>query len=138
MMTQSQIHLRMAEACCKEMDELQKQINMLEGTMRGISEEERYARNKYNEEYRAELMARRSYVPEQPRLRLSMPNPVPHDQCIAWNALQKKVMAHPSFKHGSPVNEYGVLVKLMRFNQKMAAICNTQAWNPRNPNPHLP
>lgn len=134
-MTDSQNYLRQAEACDVELRKIQKQIDGLECIARSLCDEERYAREQYRLFYKEELESRRNYVLDQ-NPRLKSPNVSPNINWKAWRATSDRVSKAWSKQVGGKYHL--LLMRLSRFAQEMMGITNTQAWNPRNPNPHLP
>jgi hypothetical protein len=141
MMTNSQTYLRQAEACQVEIDKIQKQINGLECILRGFCDEEHYAREQYRLAYKEELESRRNYVSSQNTLKT--PNPIPMQSARAWNSISTKVVnLWSKYNQASGKDGYCrfhlLFHNLSRFARDMSMLNNIQAWNPRNPNPHLP
>lgn len=60
---------------------------------------------------------------------------------LFWRRLCDKIVAHPDYalpEKCKSIRNRDLLMKNIRFCQKMMAIYNQQSYNTRNPNPYLP
>ena len=138
MTTASQKWLKEADSLSARIGRLEHQAQSLRYQIGELSLEEDYARNAYRNAYNEELGSRRNHVKET-YPRLSSPNPNPSAQWAVWRKHLDRITAHPKYKwEEAGTSGYRLLIKLSRFTMDMMGITNTQAWNPRNPNPHLP
>lgn len=137
-MTESQTYLRQAEAIATALEQQRRIADQLARTIQDMEHEEAQLRGCYYTAHRRELLARRTYMPEKPYVPMH-PNPVPYAQNLIWAEYQRKVTSHRDYS-SQPMswNNQHLLSSLAHFNQAMLAITDTQAWNARNPNPHLP
>jgi len=141
MMTQSQEWLRIANDISAQSAPLYDELIDIRYDLDMLNAQERHAREQYEKSYKRELAARRTNVVVP---RMTKPNPVPNAQNKRWRTILDRVTEHPYYHCGDrnwSAREWrlrATMLKQSRFIQDMMSICNTQAWNPRNPNPYLP
>ncbi len=140
MMTESQKWLQQAEQLDNEQTVMQAKLAALTQAIDQVAMEEEYARNKYRLAYKEEIQSRRSYVALQ-LPRLEKPHAAPAAQVDVWKKLMEAGVKHPKYRYETQLTEFRtwkLLMNIVNFAQEMMIITNTQAWNPRNPNPYLP
>ena len=138
-MTLSQTYLRQTEALQAQADKLQCEIDQLTYTMRDLQMDIQCHNALYRQHYREELESRRTFVPPMPRL--SQSHAHLRAEWQVWRNHLDRVTAHPLYRYESSQTHpktHRMLMHLSRFATVMMGIVNSQAWNPRNPNPHLP
>jgi hypothetical protein len=141
MLTRSESLLREAVALRATVDELQEEIEDREAQLRAASLSLEEALTAHRFARQEERQERRTYVPPSHQLGVRQPWGEPMARWRSWKRTLNLVIRLPSYKYpsyGRDVPKWQLTKKLVAFAAAMMAVENTAAWNPRNPNPHLP
>lgn len=144
MKTKSQEYKEKVEQYTKELQLYVSEVEYYQGLVEKCQANIDDARVLFVKHRDEERRSRRSYVADPCFPRLAVPNAGPSGEYERWKKLQVIVCRHPHYSIGKADwkekdwRKRYLLLSLMRFNQQMYGLCNFQAWNPRNKNPHLP
>lgn len=119
-----------------ELDKLYSQRACIDNAIQQLEIEEQAVRKLYREAYKDEVDSRRKAVAEQ---KVLFGNIAPHAQWKAFKRHLDRITRHRDYRwDAANRRNYVLLINLAKFTSEMLGICNTQTWNQRNSNPHLP
>jgi hypothetical protein len=136
MMTTSQTLFRRAEATLKDINRLEHEINRLRGKQQALILSESTVRRQYYITCQEERTLRRNHVPPR-EVSLNKPYEHLYAQWARWRYLYQQARNNLKLSMGTRY-EKRLTTGIARFAYGMMETTCNQAWNPRNPNPHLP